>query len=246
MMASNTPKRLSMWSGPRNISTAMMRSFGNRSDCQAIDEPFYAYYLSKTGLEHPMRDEVIASQPTDWRQVVQNINRPRPAEKPLLYLKHMTQHILPEIGKESLLDHTHCFLIRSPRLVIASFAEKWSGVTADATGFKQQLSLFNYYKERGAPVCIIEGEDIQKSPEAMIILLCEACGIPYTDRMLSWPPGRRPEDGVWGQHWYNAVEKSSGFAPFVEKEVTLNADLENLAQQLEPYYLEMKQQKIML
>jgi len=244
MTTPTQPIRLSMWSGPRNISTAMMRAFGNRSDCQPVDEPFYAYYLSKTGLRHPMRDEVIASQATGWKEVIEQIDAPLPQGKSLLYLKHMTQHILPEIDKESMRDHTHCFLIRHPRLVIASFSEKWSGVSAEATGFKQQLALYNYYKDQGATVCVIEGEDVQKSPKAMLELLCRKCSISFDEKMLSWPLGPRPEDGVWGKHWYNAVENSSSFAPYVEKEVSLDPELEKLAEELEPYYNEMKRHKI--
>ncbi|MEH6404566.1 MAG: hypothetical protein V7750_14400 [Sneathiella sp.] len=244
MTASITPKCLSMWSGPRNISTAMMRAFGNRADCHPVDEPFYAYYLTKTGLQHPMREEVIASQPNDWKEAAAQFSQPLTDGQSLLYLKHMTQHILPEIDKASLQDHTHCFLIRHPRLVIASFAEKWSDVTAEATGFKQQLILYKYFKEQGASVCVIEGEDIQKSPRTMLDLLCKSCDIPFDENMLSWPTGRHPEDGVWGKHWYNAVEKSSGFAPYIEKEVSLSPALERLAEELEPFYDELKQQKI--
>lgn len=246
-MTSTLPvKRLSMWSGPRNISTALMHAFGNRPDCLAIDEPFYAYYLSKTGLQHPMREEVMASQPQDWQQVMTALNGSVSSGKSLLYIKHMTQHMLPDIDKSQLLNHSHCFLIRDPRLVIASFAEKHDQVTAEATGFRQQCELFHYFTSQNIPVCVIEGEDIQKAPQKTLQHLCDECGIPFDDTMLSWAPGRKPEDGVWAAHWYNAVEKSTSFAPFKEKQVQLTADQEDLARELYPFYLEMKRRKLII
>ncbi|MBL4907021.1 MAG: hypothetical protein JKX94_06175 [Sneathiella sp.] len=211
-----------------------------------MDEPFYAYYLSETGLSHPMRNEVIASQSQNWQHVMTTINAPLQGRNSLLYVKHMTQHMLPEIDLSQLLDHKHCFLIREPRLVIASFSEKFENITADATGFRQQLDLFNYFIEQGLSVSVVEGEDIQKSPETLLTKLCESCDISFDRKMLSWPPGKRPEDGVWGAHWYNAVETSTGFAPYVEKEVQLTRNQEKLAKELEPYYLEMKTHKITL
>ncbi len=244
-MSQGSPTLLSMWSGPRNISTAMMRAFGSRPDCQPIDEPFYSYYLTETGLEHPMRAAVIASQPTDWRQVATDINAPLPAGKSVRYLKHMTQHMLPQIDREQFLDHRHCFLIRDPRLVIASFSEKWDQVSADATGFLQQLELFRYFEKKAKnPVVVIEGEDIQKNPGLMLQALCKAVDIPYFSEMLSWEKGPKAEDGVWGPHWYNAVEASTGFAPYAAKQVQLSAELEELAAKLTPIYEELKQRKL--
>ncbi len=244
-MSQGSPTLLSMWSGPRNISTAMMRAFGGRPDCQPIDEPFYAYYLTETGLEHPMRADVIASQPTDWRQVSADINAPLPDGKSVRYLKHMTQHMLPQIDRDQFLNHKHCFLIRDPRLVIASFSEKWDQVSADATGFIQQLDLFRYFeKQANAPCVVIEGEDIQKDPAQMLRALCDAIDIPYLPEMLHWTAGPKPEDGVWGSHWYNAVEASTGFAPYAPKQVHLTEAQEDLAAELTPLYLELKGRKL--
>ncbi len=239
------PLRLSVWSGPRNISTAMMRSFGSRSDCHPVDEPFYACYLTQTGLQHPMREEIIASQPSNWKTVISEINGALPHKKSILYLKHMTQHMLSDIKLEGLADHTHCFLIRDPRLVIASFSEKMDRVSADATGFKRQLELYRYFSKHAAkrPV-VIEGEDIQKNPGEMLEHLCEACNLPFDKAMLSWKAGPHPEDGIWGAHWYNAVEKSTGFAAYSEKQVLLSDEQEQLAKELEPYYQELKAHKL--
>lgn len=246
-MSQGSPTLLSMWSGPRNISTAMMRAFGSRPDCQPVDEPFYAYYLTETGLDHPLRQEVMASQSQDWRQVVNDINAPPPTQKPVRYLKHMTQHMLPQIDRSLFLKHVHCFLIRDPRLVIASFSEKWDQVTADSTGFIQQLELFRYFeKNANTPCVVIEGEDIQKNPEAMLRALCKTINIPFYDEMLSWRKGPKPEDGIWGTHWYNAVEASTGFAPYLEKTVQLTRAQEKLAEELAPIYTELKTRKLHL
>ncbi|OUR77810.1 hypothetical protein A9Q83_09845 [Alphaproteobacteria bacterium 46_93_T64] len=247
MSRSGSITRFSMWSGPRNISTAMMRSFGNRPDCTAVDEPFYAFYLKETGLEHPMRDEVLASQPQNWQDVLSQMEDTLPEKTKILYLKHMTQHMLPQIDLSHMTEHTHCFLIRDPRLVIASFSQKWDQVDASSTGFQQQMELFEYFCQHSekSPV-IVEGEDIQNSPDDMLKKLCATCDIPFSDKMLGWSAGKKPEDGIWGAHWYNAVESSTGFAPYSPKEVELTSEQETLARQLEPIYLELKSGKLTL
>lgn len=225
----------------------MMRSFASRPDCEAVDEPFYAYYLNKTGLDHPMRDEVLKSQSQQWQTVIEEVNSPLPAGKSIRYLKHMTQHMLDEIDLGQLNNHIHCFLIRSPDLVVASFAAKYDKVTAEATGFKQQRDLFHYFKQQtGKTPVVVEGEDIQKDPARMLEKLCEACNLPYTEKMLSWKTGAHSADGVWGAHWYGAVEASTGFAPYQEKSVSLSASQKELTEELMPYYEELRQCKITL
>lgn len=192
-----------------------------------------------------MRQEVLDSQPREWDMVVAGLNAPLPDDKSLLYVKHMTQHMLPQIDLSELMDHRHCFLIRDPRLVIASFAEKWDQVEAESTGFRQQIDLLDYFSANSDfPCIVIEGEDIQKNPELMLRKLCEVTDISFKEEMLSWEKGAKPEDGVWGAHWYNAVENSSGFAPYQRKEVQLSPDLEKLAAELDPIYQELKSQKI--
>jgi hypothetical protein len=239
------PLRLSMWSGPRNISTALMRSFGSRLDCQVVDEPFYAYYLNETKLDHPMKAEVIQSQPTCWKSVITDINGSMSSGKSVLYLKHMAQHMLAGVDKSHFLGHVNCFLIRDPRLVISSFSEKWDQIDAASTGFEQQLELFKYFeKHSDTPSLVIEGEDILKNPEKMLKTLCTAAGISYDPAMLKWKKGRRLEDGVWAAHWYNAVEASTGFAPFTPKNVTLTQEQEELAERLNPSYQFLRQRKL--
>ncbi|WP_293947480.1 sulfotransferase-like domain-containing protein [Sneathiella sp.] len=235
--------RLSMWSGPRNISTAMMRAFASRPGCRAVDEPFYAYYLAKTGLKHPMYEEVIASQPTDWQVVAANLNGPHSAQE--LYIKQMTHHMLEEVDLGAFRHHRNCFLIRDPRRVIASYAVKWDRITTDDIGIRRQLEIFEALQRlTGETPVVVEAEDILKNPEDMLRKLCAALDINWQPEMLSWPAGRRPEDGVWATHWYASVEATTGFAPYEEKEITLNDDLEQLAAEQQPSYDALRAYKI--
>ena len=213
-LADPTPVRIAMWSGPRNISTAMMRAFENRPDCAVSDEPFYAAYLAATGLDHPMRDAVIASQPTDWRVVAAAMLGPVPDGRPVWYQKHMTHHMLPAFGRDWMDGVTDAFLIRRPESVLASYVAKREAVDLADIGFLQQAEIFDRVADRlGRAPPVVEGADVLADPRRTLAALCAACAIPFRDEMLAWPPGRRPSDGVWAPHWYHAVEASTGFAP---------------------------------
>lgn len=235
---SREPLRIAMWSGPRNISTAMMRSFGARLDTAVTDEPFYAAYLVATNLNHPMRDEVIASQPNDWREVVKQLLGPVPGGRPVWYQKHMTHHMHEGFGREWIGDVRNAFLIRDPREVLASYVLKRSEVTLADIGIVQQRELFEQEADRlGAAPPVIEGAAVLANPARMLARLCDALGISYVDAMLSWPPGRRPTDGVWAPAWYEAVERSTCFGPPPQaREVQLPDELQRIAEQALPHY----------
>lgn len=237
-----TVVRIAMWSGPRNISTAMMRSFGNRSDCFVTDEPLYAYYLQASGIEHPMREEVIASQSTDWREVVRWLSGPVPQGRPVWYQKHMTHHLLDEVGREWLDRVTSCFLLRDPRAVLASYAQKRERVSTADIGMLQQAAIFDEVRERSGMVPpVLDAADVLRDPRAMLTRLCQAVGIAFDERMLSWPPGPRDTDGVWGRHWYGNVIESTGFQPYRPPEAGLPAQLEAIAEQCRPAYERLQQ-----
>jgi hypothetical protein len=227
--------RIAMWSGPRNISTAMMRSFENRPDCQVVDEPFYAAYLAQTGLEHPMRGEVLASQPRDWREVVANLDR---LDGPVVYEKHMTHHMLPGVGLDWAASRANAFLIRDPAEVLASYTVKRAEVALEDIGFVQQRELFDREADwlgRAPPV--VRGADVLADPRGMLSALCAALGVPFDEAMLSWPAGRRDSDGVWAPAWYDAVERSTGFeAPREKAAPTLPDPLRRIADQARPHY----------
>ncbi|WP_116132878.1 HAD family hydrolase [Tropicimonas sp. IMCC34043] len=204
--------RIAMWSGPRNLSTAMMYAFGNRADCAATDEPFYAAYLARTGLDHPMRAEILASQPQDPAEVAAQIMGPIPGGRPHWYQKHMTHHMVPGVPRDWMAEVVNVFLLRHPARVIASYAEKRENPTLQDIGFVQQAELYDEVIARHGRAVVIDGADIRMDPEGMLRRLCDAILLPFDAAMLSWPKGPKPEDGAWAPHWYNAAWASTGFA----------------------------------
>lgn len=232
------PIRIAMWSGPRNISTAMMRSFENRPDTAVVDEPFYAAFLVATGEQHPMVEEVIASQPTDWREVVSGLEGPAPGGAPIFYQKQMTHHMLPEFGLEWTLGCRNAFLIREPERVLASYAVKRHRATLRDIGVERQTELFDREAQRlGKAPPVIEGIEVLKDPRGALGRLCAALEIPFSEAMLAWPAGRRDSDGVWAPAWYDAVERSTGFGPPSDGDPpVLDDDLRRVADAARPYY----------
>lgn len=232
----NAPLRIAMWSGPRNISTAMMRAWENRGDTAVSDEPLYAHYLLKTGVNHPGREEVLAAQITDWREVVRTLTGPVPGDKAIWYQKHMTQHVLADMPLDWLGDLHNCFLIRAPEAVVVSFTRNRPDAALWELGFEQQARLFDYAAERfGAPP-VLDAEDVLRDSEAMLRALCTRLGVEFSARMLHWPTGTRASDGVWAKHWYAAVERSTGFEPYQPRELKLTAFQAQLAKQCRPFY----------
>ena len=231
------PVRIAMWSGPRNISTAMMRAWGNRPDTFVIDEPFYAYYLRATGIDHPGAEEVIASGEFDARKVIERLLGAIPAGKRIFYQKQMTHHLLPEVSRGWLRDVTNCFLIRDPREVIASYIKKNGNPSALDIGFPQQAELFDFVRaETGTIPPVIDGRDVLRNPRGTLSVLCAAVGVEFTDRMLSWPAGLRETDGVWAKYWYAEVERSTSFQPYREKKVDVSAQLRGTCDQCMEIY----------
>ena len=230
--------RIAMWSGPRNISTAMMRSFENRDDTAVIDEPFYAAYLAASGSVHPMQEEVLAAQPQDWRDVVARLLGPAPKNRLIWYQKHMTHHMWPAFGRDWLANMRNAFLIRAPEEVLASYLQKRGEASLMDIGFVQQRELFEQEADRlGHAPPVVEGRDVLADPRGTLAKLCDALGIPFSEKMLSWPAGRRDSDGVWAPAWYDAVEKSTGFAKPDNREAPkLSHELQRIADEARPHY----------
>jgi hypothetical protein len=226
-----------MWSGPRTLSTALMRSFGNRPDTVVVDEPLYAYYLAETGIDHPGRDEILASQPTGWPEVVDELTSGTlPDGRTVYYQKHMTHHLLAGIDRSRLDGLRHAFLIRDPRRLLASYAKVRHTPTLADLGLEQQAEIYRLF---GGPV--IDAADLAARPRESLQALCAALRIPFDEAMLSWPAGPRPTDGVWAQHWYARVWASTGFtAPAAAGEdagpAPLPPALEALAARCHPFY----------
>ncbi len=211
-----------MWSGPRNLSTAMMRSFGSRADCAVWDEPFFAPFLLASGKAHPGREETLAAHETDPNIVAQQCSAGAPNGKTFFFQKHMPHHMLDDFPMEWTHGARHFFLIREPARVIASYVKGREDFTYDDLGFGPQLRLFDYLMDQeGAPPPVIDSADIRRAPEDSLKALCSAINIPFDQAMLTWEPGPRPEDGAWAPYWYASVEKSSGFGPPPSGEVHL-------------------------
>jgi hypothetical protein len=229
--------RIAMWSGPRNISTAMMRAWENRPDCVVSDEPLYAAYLAATGLDHPGRDEVIAAGETDWRRVAERLIGPIPEGRPLWYQKHMSHHLLPGMDTGWVHGLSNVFLIRDPAAVVDSYLKSRATVVPTDIGLLQQLDLFHAVAERqGQAPPVIDADEFLQQPEAQLRALCSRLGIGFSDRMLQWPAGPRASDGVWGPHWYAAVWQSTGFEPWRPRTPRLDATASAVAEACRPAY----------
>jgi hypothetical protein len=237
--------RIAMWSGPRNISTAMMRAWVNRGDCAVSDEPLYAAYLHATGLDHPGRDDVIAAGETDPQRVIAALLGPAPGDAPVWYQKHMSHHLLPGLAHDWIHGLTNVLLIRDPREVVASYLKSRATVTPDDIGQPQQGRLFDELADRsGTAPPVIDAADFLQSPEAHLRALCAWLGIDYTDRMLAWPAGPRDSDGVWAPHWYDAVWKSTGFEPYHPREVHLDGEAARVAEACRPVYERLREHRL--
>lgn len=229
--------RIAMWSGPRNISTAMMRSFGSRPDCAVSDEPFYGAFLRATGERQPLADETMASMDCEWQSVAETMRGDPPGGEPIWYQKHMPHHMVADTSIADFPAHRHAFLIRDPARVIASYAAKGVNVVFENLGFGRMVEYFEREADRqGKAPPVIDSMDVLRDPKAVLSKLCAALAIPWDEAMLSWPPGRRAEDGYWGRHWYNRVEQSTGFEAPPEGEAAVPEAGRAVYEAALPYY----------
>jgi hypothetical protein len=234
---------IAMWSGPRNISTAMMYAFGNRPDCEAWDEPFYAFSLKAFGNDHPMRAEILAANDSDWDTLVRRCTTE--SAKPIFYQKHMTHHMRPGYDRSFINGLTNAFLIRAPERVLASYSQKWADVDLHAIGFIEQAEIFDQVANHlGHAPPVVDADQVLANPRATLTSLCTACGNSFDEAMLKWPKGPKPFDGVWAPHWYNAVWQSEGFAKPAQKTMTLPTRLQKIADQARPIYQDLLQHRI--
>jgi hypothetical protein len=229
--------RIAMWSGPRNLSTAMMRSFGRRADTFVSDEPFYGCFLKATGADHPMREEVIAAMDCDWTSVMASLRGPAPNGSPVWYQKHMWHHMAGPVGYGDFGGFTHAFLIREPERMIASYLRKRESADFEGFGLDRQAEFFEREADRlGHAPPVVDANDVLMAPQAVLSKLCGALGIAWDPAMLSWAPGRRETDGVWATHWYAAVERSTGFGAPESGSVELSDEDQRLAERCRPFY----------
>ena len=233
--------RIAMWSGPRNLSTAMMRSWENRPDCEVVDEPFYAYYLANTGADHPYFEEILAAQSADLMTVARELTD-KPCQSAVQYQKHMTHHMLPGCNMDWCKTLRHCFLIRDPAEVVNSYTNSMGRCSAGDIGIQRQFELYEQLSRiSGQTIPVLDGNDVLKDPQAMIPALCEALDVPFYPQMLNWPAGRRDSDGVWAPHWYHSVEASTGFAPYQQhKPLNLDEEQRQVVELCQPFYQALK------
>jgi len=225
--------KIACWSGPRNLSTAMMYAFDNRQDFSAVDEPFYAAYLARTGKVHPLGDEILVAQPQDPAKVVEQLCGPNPGDLPHLWQKHMAQHMVPGVPRDWIRDMVNVFLIRHPARVVASFAARFENPALEDIGFVQQAELFDLL---AGDAVVIDATDIRHDPERMLRALCAAIGLDWDPAVLNWKAGARAVDGIWAPHWYDAVHRSTGFAGAEGDLPVLEGAAAELAQAALPYY----------
>ncbi len=229
--------RIAMWSGPRNISTALMRAWENRADCCVWDEPLYGYYLAQTGIDHPGADEIIADHGSDAAAIIERCCGPVPDGLPIFYQKHMTLHLLPELPRDWLGSLVNCFLLREPEPVVASYSAVRGDATLDDIGFVQQAELFDFvYALTGEVPAVIDSSEFLQQPEAGLRAFCRHVGVDFDPAMLHWPAGARDSDGIWGKYWYDSVWQSTGFAPRRDKPVKLSPAAAKIAAAARPYY----------
>lgn len=227
-------KRICLWSGPRNISTAIMYSFAQRSDTRVIDEPLYAHYLHTTGADHPGREEVITSMQTDADDVIRDVIL-GPCDKPVLFMKQMAHHLV-NIDRFFMWKTVNIFLIRDPKEMLPSLTKVIGIPTLKDTGLKKQAELFKDLQVAGHSPPILEARELLLAPRHVLSILCSRLDIPFEEEMLSWKRGGHPADGVWAPHWYQNVHRSVGFAPYKPKSEPFPKELENVLSECLPYY----------
>ena len=237
-------KRICMWSGPRNISTAMMRSWENRTDTQVVDEPFYAFYLAQTQAPHPCFEQVLASQSNAFDDVVKELTASN-TDCEIFYQKHMTHHMLEGVDMSWSKDLLHCFLIRDPRQVVQSYSKKRDDCSVDDIGIIRQWQLYQQITDiSGQDIPVVDSNDVQTYPKDILSSLCKRLSIAFSDKMLHWPKGRRNSDGVWAEHWYHVVEESTGFTPYQPRDITLTDEQQSVVETVMPYYEKMFERRI--
>jgi hypothetical protein len=227
-------KAVCLWSGPRNVSTALMYSFAQRCDTRVVDEPLYGHFLRVTETDHPGRDEVLANVDCDGDRVMRELLAPVPGGPEILFMKQMAHHLVG-VDRAFLRATENIFLIRDPEQMLPSLTIQLPGATLADAGLRMQWELYETLVDAGRSPAVVDSRELLLDPPGVLKQLCERLDIPYVDDMLRWPAGPRPEDGIWAKHWYHAVHRSTGFSPYRHKE-SFPAHLEPLLAECAPWY----------
>jgi hypothetical protein len=228
--------RIACWSGPRNISTALMRSWSSRKDVFVSDEPFYAYYLKEKKLKHPMHEEIIENYPNTYDDVVLNLTSKIPNDKEHWYQKHMAHHLIDLSKIDWIKSFENCILIRHPKNVINSYTKKNSLNNINELGYPQQYQIIKYLNRIGKKFIVIDSNILIDNPKKILTQWCNGIDLEFNDSMLSWKMGKHPQDGIWGKHWYDNVVNSTNFQKFLQNESELNEKYQSIYDEALDYY----------
>lgn len=234
-----TTKRICLWSGPRNVSTALMYSFRERSDTTVVDEPLYAHYLAATRVEHPVVQDVIASQDTDGAHVIETVVF-GPSPTPVRFFKHMAHHLVDL--DLSLVDRAdNVLLTRDPMEMLPSLVKQVPNPTLEGTSLPMQVRLLERMEKAGRPPLVLDSRLLLADPPGVLAALCDRLGLDFDPAMLSWPAGPKPEDGVWAKHWYHRVHLSTGFEPYERSSQPMPGHLIPLLAECRPLYNRLRE-----
>ena len=231
------------WSGPRNISTALMRSWSSRSDTFVSDEPFYAYYLSETKLKHPMHTEIINKYSTDYVKIVNYLNSKTPDGKKIWYQKHMAHHILNLNDIEWITNFENCILLRHPKEVISSYSNKNKLNSFEELGYRQQYEIIKLLKKKNKSFIIIDSSELLQNPAKVLGAWCKKINIKYEQSMLNWKKGNHINDGIWWKSWYDNVIKTTGFQKYKKKDINIESEYDSIYNESMKYYTYIKEFK---
>ena len=232
--------KIACWSGPRNISTALMRSWSSRKDTIVIDEPFYAYYLKETQKKHPMRKKIINHYLSDYDKVVNYLTNEIPNQKPIWYQKHMAHHLMDLSKIDWIKKCENCILLRHPKEVINSYTAKNNLNSVEELGYPQQLKIAKFLKQSNKKFKIIDSSDLLKNPKEVLFSWCKSINIKFDKSMLNWKKGSHPNDGIWWQHWYDNVINTSGFQKYQKKDITIENKYDSIYNESMEYYEYLK------
>ena len=241
-LSASPPVRINLWSGPRNVSTALMYSFSRRSDTRVVDEPLYGHYLRGSDAPHPGKHEVIAAMDTDGERVIRNVIL-GPCDRPVLFMKQMAHHLV-DVPRNFLAATHNVLLIRDPQQMLPSLAQNLESPTLRDTSLALQTELFAHLKAIGQDPPVLDAKQLLTDPRSVLSQLCERLGLTFEESMLSWPAGPIPEDGVWAKHWYQAVHTTTGFLPYEHKTEPFPPRLKPLLDECRPHYARLAQYAI--
>lgn len=228
--------RLNVWSGPRNVSTALMYSFRQRPDTRVLDEPLYGHYLSHSDAEHPGSADIVAAMENDIDTVLRTVVL-GPCDRPVLMLKQMAHHLIPTVPLGFLDECVNVLLIRDPAEVLTTIVRQLPTPTMRDIGIRRQVELYDELIRRGQEPAVLDARLLLEDPPAVLRELCARIGLPWDDAMLSWPAGPKPEDGVWAPHWYQNAHASTGFGTYAPKTDPLPDHVRDLADEAADLYL---------